>query len=69
MVNNLPSNAGDLGLIPAGGTKFPRAPGKLNTPPTPCTTAGEPVGCNQSGPAVRVPRAAARPNSQTGKCF
>ena len=29
MVRNLPSNAGDLGLIPGQGTKIPHAEGQL----------------------------------------
>ena len=31
MVKNLPSNAGDAGSIPGGGTKSPHAVGQLNT--------------------------------------
>ena len=30
VVKNLPSNLGDMGLIPALGTKIPQAPGQLN---------------------------------------
>ena len=30
MVKNLPSNAGDSGLIPGGGTKIPHAVGQLS---------------------------------------
>ena len=30
-VKNLPCNAGDVGLIPGGGTKIPHATGRLNT--------------------------------------
>ena len=32
VVKNLPSNAGDEGLIPGGGTKIPRASGELLSP-------------------------------------
>ena len=38
MVNNPPSNAGDVGLIPGGGTKIPHAAGQLS----PCATTREP---------------------------
>ena len=37
MVKNLPSNAGDKGLIPDQGTNIPHAAGQLS----PCTTARE----------------------------
>ena len=30
MVENLPANAGDAGLIPGQGTKIPRAAGQLS---------------------------------------
>ena len=38
MVENLPSNAGDMGSISGGGTKIPHAAGQLS----PCATATEP---------------------------
>ena len=37
MVKNLPSNAGDVGLIPGRGTKIPHATGELSL----CTTTTE----------------------------
>ena len=37
VVKNLPSNAGDAGLIPGQGTKIPRATGQLS----PCATTTE----------------------------
>ena len=37
MVKNLPSNAGDIGLIPGQGTKIPHAMGQLRL----CATARE----------------------------
>ena len=46
MVKNLPSNAGDVDLIPSQGAKILHAVGQLN----PSTTTREPVHCNQ-GPA------------------
>ena len=39
MVENLPSNAGDMGSISGGGTKIPHAAGQLNL----CATTTEPV--------------------------
>ena len=39
MVKNPPSNAGDMGLIPGPGTKFPHATGQLS----PCGTTTEPM--------------------------
>ena len=42
VVKNLPSNAGDAGLIPGWGTKIPRATGQLS----PCDTTREPTCCN-----------------------
>ena len=37
MIKNLPSNAGDVGLIPGRGTKIPHAAGQVS----PCATAME----------------------------
>ena len=42
VVKNLPSNAGDVGLIPGRGTKIPRAAGQLS----PRATATEHTGHN-----------------------
>ena len=42
VVKNLPSNAGDTGLIPGRGTKIPHAMGQLS----PHTTTTEPVQLN-----------------------
>ena len=39
MVENLPSNAGDVGLIPGRGTKMPHATGQLSLR----ATTAEPV--------------------------
>ena len=39
VVKNPPSNAGDLGSIPGGGTSIPHASGQLNS----CTAITEPV--------------------------
>ena len=47
MVKNLPSNAGDSGLIPGHGTKIPHAAGQLS----PHTTTAEPA------PELESPRA------------
>ena len=38
MVKNPPSNAGDVGSMPGGGTKIPHAVGQLS----PCATTTEP---------------------------
>ena len=51
MVKNLPSNAGDVGLIPSGGTKDPTCQG-ANKPVhistmEPHTTTVESVHCNK----------------------
>ena len=44
MVKNLPSNAGDVGLIPGLGTKIPHDTRQLS----PCNTTGEkPAQCNE----------------------
>ena len=42
MVENSPSNAGDVGSVPGAGTKIPHAEGQLN----PCATATECVCLN-----------------------
>ena len=42
VVKNPPSNAGDMGSIPGGGTKIPHATGQLS----PCTTTGEKPVCH-----------------------
>ena len=42
MVKNLPSNAGDVGLIPGQGTKSPLAAGQLSL----CATTTEHMGHN-----------------------
>ena len=39
LVRNPPSNAGNVGVIPGGGTKIPHAAGKLS----PCATTTEPA--------------------------
>ena len=39
VVKNPPSNAGDVGSIPGGGTKIPHATGQLSL----CATTTEPV--------------------------
>ena len=39
MVEDLPSNAGDMGSISGGGTKIPHAAGQLS----PCATITEPT--------------------------
>ena len=54
VVRNLPSNAGDMGLIPGWGTKTPNAMGQLS----PCTlqlekrvnSSENPVGLNKRSP-------------------
>ena len=43
MVTNLPSNAGDVGLIPGQGTKIPHAAGQLS----PRATTTEPARLNE----------------------
>ena len=40
MVENLPDNVEDVGLIPGQGTKIPHAVGQLS----PCATTREPAG-------------------------
>ena len=50
VIKNSPSNAGDVGSIPARGTKIPHATGQLS----PCTTTTEPA------PQVEIPRAATK---------
>ena len=42
MVKIVPSNAGDVGLIPGRGTKIPQDMGQRSL----CTTTTEPVGHN-----------------------
>ena len=49
MVKNLPSNAGDVGSIPGGGTKIPHAMGQLS----PRATTTELMGLNER---VHVPQ-------------
>ena len=43
-VSSQPSRAGDVGLIPGGGTKIPQAAGQLLSP---WATTGEPECCNE----------------------
>ena len=49
MVENPPSNVGDMGLIPGQGTKIPHAVGQLS----PCAATTEPADHNQK---ARVPQ-------------
>ena len=48
VAKNLPSNAGDMGLIPGQGTKIPHAMGQLS----PCGTATEPTHSGALGPQL-----------------
>ena len=53
VVKNLPSNAGDVGLIPGRGTKIPHAMGQLN----PHATTTEPACSRARAPQLESPGA------------
>ena len=65
MVKNLPSNAGDAGLIPPGGAKIPHAEGQLSlrataTEPT-CSGASMPQLEREAlTPQQKIPSAATK---------
>ena len=54
VVKNPPSNAGDVGLIPGGGTKIPHAAGQLS----PQATITEPSRSGAHGPQLKSTQAA-----------
>ena len=58
MVKNLPSNAGDTGLIPGQGTKIPHAVGQLKL----CATARESLST-----AVEIQNSHEQTNKQINK--
>ena len=56
VVENLPSNAVDTGLIPGQGTKIPHAAGQLSL----CATTTEPMRSGARMPQLESPRATTR---------